>query len=242
MSYNVLVRSRYGLMLVNRNDQYIGRGFLEYGEFSTGECDLFAEHVKPGHTVIEVGANIGAHTVRLAQLVGPTGRVIAYEPQRILFQTLCANVQLNQLTNVDARLAAVGSQPGTIRVPDLDPNTPMNFGGLNIEGRVRGTDVPLETLDTIERCDFLKLDCEGMERDALLGAKEMIARSRPVIYLENDRSDRSDALIETVKALGYAPEWHTPLLYSPDNFAKNLTNVFGEIASINMLCLPTEAP
>ncbi len=61
---------RYGQMLYNLNDQYIGRSLDLYGEFSEGEVDLFRQIVKPGQIVVEVGANLGAHTVFLARQVG----------------------------------------------------------------------------------------------------------------------------------------------------------------------------
>ena len=87
-------------MLYNEHDIYIGRSLDLYGEFSEGECDVFRQLIQPGWTVLELGANIGSHTVFLAKRVGPSGRVIAFEPQRIVFQTLCANIALNNLLNV----------------------------------------------------------------------------------------------------------------------------------------------
>ena len=89
-------------MLYNFHDLYIGRSLDLYGEYSEGEIDLFGQIVQPGQVVVEVGANIGAHTVFLAHRSGPAARVLAFEPQRIVFQTLCANLALNSITNVDA--------------------------------------------------------------------------------------------------------------------------------------------
>src|SRR4029077_19152386 len=97
-----------------------------------GEQELFQRVVHPGDLVVEVGANIGAHTVELARLVGSDGEVHAFEPQRIVFQTLCANVALNQLTNVRTLQAAVGAQCGTLLVPAIDPATRANFGGVTL--------------------------------------------------------------------------------------------------------------
>jgi FkbM family methyltransferase len=230
--YNTLTDTRYGQMLVNRHDRYVGKSLLEYGEFSKGEADLFAELVKPGQIVVEVGANIGAHTIHLAQLVGPQGVVIAYEPQRIPFQTLCANVQLNSLANVDAHRAAAGAESGEIIVPELDPFEENNFGGLNILGHRDGSSVPLVSLDaTIAHCDFLKLDCEGMEDHGLDGARKLIRRSKPILYVENDRPRKREALIALIESLGYRWEWHLPYLYSSDNWKSNPINHFEGIGS-----------
>lgn len=89
--FNVLTNTRLGPMLANRNDRYVGQSILAYGEFSEGEAQMFRQLVGSGDVVIEAGANIGAHTLLLSRLVGATGLVYAYEPQRIVFQTLCGN-------------------------------------------------------------------------------------------------------------------------------------------------------
>src|SRR5437870_1047961 len=89
-----LRRCRHGLMLYNLNDTYIGAMLEKYGEFSEGETDVFHQLVRPGMTVVEVGANVGAHTLSIARLVGPQGRVLAFEPQRSIFQMLCANLAM----------------------------------------------------------------------------------------------------------------------------------------------------
>ncbi len=110
--------------------------------------------------MVEVGANAGAHTVSLSQAVGPAGLVLAFEPQRILLQTLCANLALNSLTNVHAFWAAVGNSPGSIVVPPLDYTQDNNFGGLELGGYQQGEQVPVLTLDSLKlpRCHFLKID------------------------------------------------------------------------------------
>ncbi|HZK98573.1 MAG TPA: FkbM family methyltransferase [Caulobacteraceae bacterium] len=106
--FNALAACRRGPMLYNRNDQYVGASLARYGEFSRGESDLFGQIVRPGATVVEGGANIGVHTVEFSQRVGPGGSVWAFEPQRIVFQTLCANLALNSCVNVRAFQAGLG--------------------------------------------------------------------------------------------------------------------------------------
>jgi hypothetical protein len=89
---NRVKQCRHGMMLYNVHDLYVGRSLDQYGEFSQGEIDLFGQILKPGQVVLDVGANIGAHTLWFAQTVGPSGTVLAFEPQRIVFQALCANL------------------------------------------------------------------------------------------------------------------------------------------------------
>jgi FkbM family methyltransferase len=233
---------RSGTMIYNMNDIYIGRSLDAYGEWSKGEMDLFRQVLRPGMAVVEVGANIGPHTVFLAQAVWPGGWVMAFEPQRIVFQTLCANLALNHIINVDARQIAVGDAPGTILVPLLNFAQENNFGGLWLGTHTVGEPVPVITLDSLNlaRCDFLKIDVEGMEKQVLDGAAATLARCQPVLYVENDRPDKSADLIRTIDALGYRMFWHMAPLFQADNHAGYQENIFGDIVSANMFCIPKE--
>src|SRR3954469_8060635 len=95
--FNHLRDCRHGPMLFNINDKYIGRSLELYGEFSEPEITLLTSYLRPTDTVVEVGANVGAHTVPRAQAVSGGGEVVAFEPQRLIFQTLCANLALNSI-------------------------------------------------------------------------------------------------------------------------------------------------
>lgn len=241
--FNQLAPCRHGPMLFNRYDRYVGQSLARYGEFSPGESRLFRQVLRPGQTVVEVGANIGAHTVELSQLVGPRGAVIAFEPQQIVFQTLCANLALNNCANVSAYPLALGAAPGTILVPRLRPDHDNNFGGLSLQGITAGERTMLVPLDQFDlpACHFLKIDVEGMEVEVLRGAAATIAAHRPVIYAENDRAERSAELVALLRGWNYRLFPHNPPLFEPDNFAGDEENVFGNIVSINLLGVPAEA-
>ncbi len=186
---NIVKKCRHGDMVFQTNDVYVGRSFDLYGEFSEGEIDLFRLLIKPGQVVLDIGANIGAHTIPLAQLVGPSGRVLAFEPQRMTYYTLCANVVLNNLGNVICHQAAVGETAGTLTVPDLDHQAELNFGGVELDhdfSHLRKTyTVPILTVDDLrlDACHFMKIDVEGMEKKVLAGAVETIRRLRPILYV-----------------------------------------------------------
>ncbi len=234
-----LETSRYGRMLFPRNDQYVGRSFREYGEFSEGEVEIFTHFVQRGAIVLDVGANIGAHTVPLAQLTGPEGVVVAFEPQRILHQILCANLALNSITNTLTHAMALSNASGTCQIPTLDYASPYNFGGVSMDMPGEGETVPLSRLDDfqLQQVDFIKLDVEGFESKVLEGGAVTIDRCRPVMYVENDRPERSAELIQLLLDMGYRLWWHFPPLYNPDNFKGNKGNVFPGIGSINMLAI-----
>jgi FkbM family methyltransferase len=240
---NRLNSAKHGLMLYNRHDAYIGRSLETYGEFSDDELTVFRQVVRPGSIVVEAGANIGTHTVELSRIVGEQGRVYAFEPQRIVFQTLCANVQLNSRNNVICRQEAVGEAEGVILVPPIDYRSANNFGGLALGSYREGEPVPVVRIDDLKlpHCGLIKCDVEGMEVSVLKGAKETIEKFRPVLYVENDRRERSPALIEFLMSLDYDCYWDLPVMYRRGNFYANPENVFSQIRSINMLCVPKKA-
>ena len=72
------------------------------------------------------------------------------------------------------------------------------------------------------------------------GARETIARTRPILYVENDRTEHSAELIGLLFDMGYACHWHLPPLFNRANYFRNPDNVFGAVASHNMLCIPRD--
>jgi FkbM family methyltransferase len=239
---NRLKACRHGDMLYNVNDRYIGRSLDLYGEWAEGELELLGLFIKPGDTVVDVGANLGTHTVFFAHKAGAQGAVFAFEPQRVVFQLLCANLALNGLTTVHARQAAVSRRSGTMSVPDVAYDDAGNYGGVGLVdgdrvGAGGGEQVPVMTLDelALQRCRLLKIDVEGMELDVLEGAHALIAATRPLIYVENNDVARSPALIEWLLARQYHLFWHVSRFFNPHNFAVNPDNVFANLADLNMI-------
>jgi FkbM family methyltransferase len=237
-----LVLGKHGFMMYNENDQYIGRSIKHYGEFSDGEVDLFNRLISAGDVAVEVGANIGAHTVALAKRVGRQGGLFAFEPQYSVYQILCGNLALNGLSHARCYLAACGATQGEIVVPVLDINRVTNFGGLALGQYQKGDRVSVLTVDALglSKCNLLKVDVEGMELQVLQGARQTIDRCRPYLYVENDREEHSAALIEMIFQLGYRCYWHLPPMFNPKNYFGNADNIFSNIISINMLCIPIE--
>ena len=241
--YDRQIDTRHGTLRFNRHDQYVGRSLAQYGEYSEGEVELFRQLVSPGDVVVEAGANIGTLTVPLSKFVGSQGLVYAFEPQRSMFQTLRTNLALNQCYNVVAKSLGLGRTLTRMATPRVDPSQPNNFGGLSLLQHGQGEAVNVVTLDSLElpRCRLIKADVEGMEEDVILGAIETIARCRPLLYLENDRPERSPALLRRLMDLNYRIWWHCPPLFNPDNFFHNPDNYFPNLVSINIFCQPAES-
>ncbi len=237
-----VVAGKDGLFLVNRNDVYIGKSLELYGEYAGLEGEMLMSLVRPGQTVVEVGANIGAHTVGLAKRVGPSGTVFAFEPQRACFALLQAQIALNQLHNVTAFNEGSGAAECDLWLPRIDYSRQGNFGGVSLQrsGTEQMEKVKVRRMDDVfagASVDLIKIDVEGMEREVIEGARQLIERSRPTLYVENDRVEESAALISLIQACGYRLWWHIPPLFNPGNFFNVKENTFGEVSSLNMLCV-----
>lgn len=245
-----LIETRYGRMLVPPDDMYVGRSLQLYGEYCEGEIDLARQLGSPQSRLIVAGANLGALVLPLARYYG---EVVAFEPQRWVYQLLCANIVLNGFLNVRAYWAALGNRASVINVPVLDPAVKNNFGGLELElvQNVPGSDiVPVYELDRIPNieCNTLLIDVEGMEIDVLQGATKMIAACRPFIIAEVDRELKKPLVLAKLREWNYDLYWHRVPLFNPDNFKKNPENVFTDpssgalITSLNVFAVPKERP
>lgn len=235
---------RHGLFLYLATDRYIGHSLDVYGEWSEEELRLLANFVRPGDTVLDVGANMGTHTVALARMVGPEGTVVAFEPQRVLYQILCANVALNFLSNVEAMQVGAGRTAGWLHAPQIDYSKVENFGGVSLFEKPAGQRVATRAIDDLDlpACGLIKIDVEGMEADTIAGATATIRRHRPVLYVENDRPERSPPLIEAIQALDYRLYWHLPRMFDSRNYFGQSRNDFPGLVSAGMLCISRQSP
>ncbi|MDC0142025.1 FkbM family methyltransferase [bacterium] len=211
--FNALIKGKEGYIVYNKNDIYIGKAIEKYGEFSEHEIKLFDYLCHSGDIIIDIGANIGTHTLAFSRIVGDNGKVYAYEPQKIIFYTLCANVAINSITNIECKHQAVGNDTGYIKIPDFNYNLEGNYGGISVDKFTMGIKVEIIKLDSLielQKINFIKIDVEGMEYDVINGAKEVIKKFKPIIYVENDRLDKSKKLIKLIKSLNYRIFWHNP--------------------------------
>jgi FkbM family methyltransferase len=236
--YLRLKNCRYGLMLYLPKDQYVGQALDLCGEFSEAEVAFFRSVIQPNWTVLDIGANHGTHTVALARMAKKVG---AFEPQRIIHQILTANVALNALENVYIYHTALGAKSGSIKVPYVNYSHVNNFGAISLEPDTTapGELVPLITIDSLQLkdCHFMKVDAEGMESEVLTGAHETISQFKPLLYVENDRFEKSEALIEHLFKLGYDLYFHLPPYFNPNNYFGQPANklmVWRNQISINM--------
>jgi FkbM family methyltransferase len=185
-----------------------------YGSWEPELIQLVSKTVKPGFTIVDVGAHIGYYSLLFSRLVGPTGRVIAFEPVPKNFEFLNENVKLNHCTNIEPENRAVldRSQQIRIEVPDDDPlPVGVSFANPDNKGDVIVTAVSLDefALGRTKRVDFLKVDAEGAEDKVLDGARGLIERDHPLIMMEVHHFDgclEKSAIPARLVTLGYRLE------------------------------------
>lgn len=203
----------------------VGFDLLETSSFSSKEVDLALSMLElrrryfgDGVVAIDCGANIGVHTIEWARAMTGWGEVIAIEAQERVFYALAGNVALNNCFNARAMLAAVGDKTGSVRVPVLDHTRPASFGsveltrkdttefvGQAVDYSEEGTkELPCLTLDSLglKRVDLIKIDVEGMEKEALAGAEDLLRRSKPIVVAEFIKSDKNGLRL-FLEAYGY---------------------------------------
>lgn len=246
-----LVEARHGRFYVLDTDLYVGRSLRTYGEWTEAEISLLCKVLQPGDCALDVGANVGSHTVPFARAVGDGGCVVAFEPQLEVFDLLEANVALNALANVQSHHAACGASAGTLDLPLIDYGTEANFGGVSLRdleaaGRSSALpvrQVPLVRLDdalSLERLRLVKIDVEGMETEVLRGAERTLGRFRPFLYVENETPEQSPALLQALLDLGYALYWHVVRFFDSENYRGAAEDIFSGMGCVNVLCVPRE--
>jgi len=186
-----------GPMYLLETDTVISESLRTTGDYAADEKALLGELLSASDTVIDVGANIGNHTLFFSRCVGAEGRVLAFEPQRFLFQILCANALLGRHQNVWPYRLAVGDKEGRVEVPVPNYERPNNFGGYSLSFDTFKEEGDITSLDAIApaQCHLIKIDVEGMELQVLKGAVSTIERTRPFLYFEYNRTEFKEEIL-----------------------------------------------
>jgi len=169
------------------------------GRAELAEVALLMSIVRPGHTVFDVGANVGYYTLLAARRVGPTGRVVAFEPLPANLQYLQRHLALNDCETVRLIPAAVADAPGDAM---FAPRRSSSEGALSSVGTVRVAVVTLDQIvaeDPTLRPDLIKIDVEGAEALVLQGATRLLSSARPQLLLS---THTTAARLECCRILG----------------------------------------
>jgi FkbM family methyltransferase len=205
-------------------------------------------YTRPGMTVVDIGANIGAHALRFARLTGPAGKVVAFEPTDFAYAKLTRNVSLNdmpQVTTVKLALSDATHEPQHIDLRSSWRTDNSRNDGMSSVGFDR-LDAWAER-NGLGRIDVIKVDVEGNEFPLIVGAYETIKRDLPVmlmevvgLHLDDDR--RNPFLV--LERLGYRFEdlrSGAPITIE-EMRARTPRNDVGISTSFNIIALPPAVP
>lgn len=142
---------------------------------------LINKYANSGSIAVDIGAHIGIHTILMSRKVGPSGAVIAFEPQKKIYLEQQQNLRINDCLNVLSIRKAIGNECKSV---ELTVANPTNEGGTGIgSGGDIAEMIPLDSLN-LQNVSLIKIDVECSELSVFEGAKETIRKNRPVIIFE----------------------------------------------------------
>ncbi|MDZ4814885.1 MAG: FkbM family methyltransferase [Verrucomicrobiota bacterium] len=228
-----------GQWLLHPND-YIQSGLYWLGKKDEWEFYHLEKILKPGAIILDVGANFGYYSVRLAKTLNENCQVYAFEPNPEVFVQLSRNLELNELKCVSAFKMGVGESVGFAGLEQEKGNT----GAASLTS---GSDIEVTSLDAfvdaqkIQSVSLLKLDVEGYELKALRGASNLLKKFHPIILIElfphtlEKQGATVNEVCEIIKANGYALYEITRDKLNP---LENLPH--GPDDYCNVICIPME--
>ena len=182
---------------------------IRRGTFATDEPEFvrLPEWVRPGDWVLDVGANVGHYSKRLSELVGPQGRVVAFEPTPATFAMLAANAQHFAHPNVTLVNAAVSDNTNLvgIAVPRFDSGLPNYYEAQLVPSGNAPLSVLTLSIDSLglnHRIALVKIDAEDHEAFVLAGMDKLISSFHPVLIVETG----DPQIVAMLAAKGYSPE------------------------------------
>lgn len=191
-----LIYGDWGEFLVLATDQVIPSAIVREGAWAPRDIALFRQHIQPGDVVLDVGANFGHHSVVFSKLVTSSGRVLAIEAQRVMYQLIHANAVLNQCANIVPIHAAAGKERSTVTLYPTSYDGANNFGALGIDLKAettsdKGEEVDAYPLDDLleshlqgRKSNFVKIDVQAFELFVLQGMREILQRDKPTVFIE----------------------------------------------------------
>jgi len=163
---------------------------IRRGSFVPDQPEMaeITRHVRAGDWVIDVGANVGHYTCHMARCVGPTGRVLAFEPVPVSFALLAANMRVAEAANVTLFNVGLSSTTGilSMAIPSYENSRLDNYYQAHISsgGAHRVLCLPLDVIPIPGLVRLVKIDAEGHDLQVLLGMELLLQRDRPVLIVE----------------------------------------------------------
>jgi FkbM family methyltransferase len=210
-----IVQTQFGNFLINEYD-LIGINIINRKSWESHLYEFYSNILTKKDVCIDAGANLGFHAIQFGKL---SKKVHAFEPQSLIHNQLCANILFNDLDNIiiPYRLA-LGNKKEIQQLWDIENegwvgNGCYNWGGRGIEHKesafqsneIREHDqIEVIPLDSIKLDpDLIKIDIQGYEYYAFLGAQETLNKNKPVILLENGPTEMDKKALDFLKSIGY---------------------------------------
>ena len=215
-----------------------------YGTYEELESKIMEEKIEMGNIVVDVGANIGLHTLNMARIVGSTGQVFAFEPDPSNFEILKKNVKINNYKNIILEQKAVGDKHGRTTLYQSDhpgkhrifPQTEQAKSQVQVE--LTNLDNYFDS-DMIDKINFIKIDVEGLEFSVLKGMKNILKNSKKIkILFEFMPENTMEVGFTPIELLNYLTS-NDFKLYCMDNKTKKLLHVSNN-EEIVKLCSTTD--
>lgn len=211
-----VILSRFGTRFELVADPMFRNLFL-FGDYEPSNSEIFRTLVRPGDTVVDIGANFGWYAALLAREVGENGSVFAIEPLEGFYNQMLRNLELNQIENVSCHQIALGEEAGELRIYTFS-DLPQGYASSFDRNRkdAKPNDCPVVPLDDfvtehgINTIDFLKIDVEGHEPMVFKGGRNTLSQEMaPLIAFEvntsclQSNSSSGAGLQEQLRTLGY---------------------------------------
>jgi FkbM family methyltransferase len=213
------------------NKKGLALSISHYGTYEESEAKIMEEKIKVGNIVVDVGANIGLHTLNMARIVGNTGRVFAFEPDPSNFEILEKNVKINNYQNIILEQKAVGDKNGRTTLYQSDhpgmhrifPQTKQAKGQVQVE--LTSLDKYFIDSNLADKINFIKIDVEGLEFSVLKGMKNILKNNKKIkILFEFAPKNTMEAGFTPIELLNYLTS-HDFKLYCIDERTKKLLRV-----------------
>lgn len=201
------------LLVFSPRTNLIGRALYQHGIWEPAVTNVIERKARTGMIALDVGADIGYYALQLSRLVGPSGKVIAFEPIPEARKRLEHNIALNAVKNVEVSGYALGNEAGTVYLEDPLKKSRINLnktsaGERDIEVSIKRLDDLIDGMN-LPSIDIVKMDIEGAEHLALLGMEQSIRKFRPILIVEVHNhflplfGSSSQQLLNWLKTLGY---------------------------------------
>ncbi|RZJ83096.1 MAG: FkbM family methyltransferase, partial [Chryseobacterium sp.] len=226
------------------------KNFIDACIYFTGDYEPylktnFADLIKPGMVILDVGANIGFHTLYFAELTGKSGKVVAFEPIDVNFKALQQNLALNEFPHIMPVNKALGSENSTLHI-HIDVNA-HNPGAFNLfENGKKNTSINCVRADDflkesqISKVDFIKVDVEGFELEVFKGLAKTLKQSHPIIFFEYDVNYQLKSQVDPKEIFYFLSEFAYDF-YTIDGYGnRKKLQLDASFGSAEILALPSK--